>query len=395
MLDERMAGKGFGTFPDLARCLKTMFTDMKEGLVNELDHHEEAFRDIENELRDIQEEIADYGSRLGIIFGRGHSREMQMQAIRCYWKKVSYDMGSEEHPTLAWLKVDSARKREAVTIYEEMIRIVDSYYKEETIETLNGIRINVTGTYLAVRRMYDGLMNLLYKETNRYQPTKVATCETVYADAYFKDYFDKHEAEIEALDYYREEERFDRYLSSLFANPLITDEGTLVEMRHTMLGFLPNDNLVRRIQEERMSIDDLIIHCFGKYGDIMDTNDMEANPQLGLLRQLDTILEILWNYQSFRGQGLVPTGYMFVGVYDKDHNIFNKDNGYDSVLSHRLFEINALGDPDRITFMLWETGIPGHKLKGVEDWAEDYNRKKGYVYAFSDRRLENITMIMP
>mgnify|MGYP006935967549 CR=1 FL=1 len=144
-----------------------------------------------------------------------------------------------------------------------------------------------------------------------------------------------------------------------------------------------------------MSFDELFIHCYGEYSQIVDKEDLEANSQLKLLNQVDTLFETLWSYVNFSGQGLEPDKNLVVGVYDRANNIF-ETHGYQATIngwSH--YNYISLGDPDRIAFMLMETAIPAFKLMGVDAWANEFTQKRNEVYTFSDKRLEDIDMIMP
>ena len=394
MLDERMTGKGFGMFPELARCLNTMLTEMKEGLEDELTQNEALFDRIEH--YDLQQLIADIAENTSRGFwGIGSKRNEQEVAIGLYCDKVRFVEGSADNPTLAWLRVDSIRKKEAVAVYEEMIKIVDGYYKEETIETVNGMKMNVSGAYLAINEMFTALIDSLIRENYSYRPSKVATNGTVYADAYFKEYFEQHEEDLTGFDW-EGGEAFENYISEQFSGFSKVNGEKLAEMRQTLLGLMPADGIIRQVQEERMSIDDLFIHCFGEFGDIIDYNDIKGNPQLELLSRLDTLLEPLWSYHYFNGEGLMPSENMLVGVYDSQNHIFSPSNGYQSAIMERGWcNFIRLGDPDRIAFMLMETAIPAHKLEGVEDWAKEFIQMRQYFYPFSDKRLEGIEMIMP
>ena len=392
LLEQHMTGKGFVTFPDLAIRLKSEFGAMKKGLEDELASHEQMFEKIETDLKKVKTTIAENSS--GGFIGIGNKHPQQQAAIRSYSNKVRFDAGNVTEPTLAWLKVETARKNEAVAIYDEMIRIVENYYKEESVETVNGSMKNVTGLYTAIDRLYKGLMDLLVTENNGYLPSKAAINETVFADAYFKEYFENHDETMALID--QNQIELEDYIASLFVDLPAANQQKLVEMREKLLGLLPADGLVRRIQEEKMSIDDLFIHCFGKYGDIVNKQDMIANPQLKMLNQVDTLFETLWCYLNFSGQGLAPTKNLVVGVYDTQNNIFNTINGYQATISGwNAYQYISLGDPDKIAFMLMETAIPGFKLVEMDAWANEFRQKKEKTYTFSDVRLENIDMIKP
>lgn len=411
-LDKYQAGMGFGSFPDLALSLRQSFVAMKKGLEQEATSYESKFYEIVTQLNAIKNTISQNSSK-GFL-GIGNKRDEQEAAILSYCHKVRFTAGSETNPTLAWLKVESARKAEAIAVYEELIKIVDEYYKKEIKETINGKEEIIKGTYLQIDGMYDSLTGLLIGENNSYKPAFEAKNKTVFADAYFKDYFESHWDE--ALTFNDQAKRaFYEYIGNLFGSQPIVDAGLLAQMREKLLELLGNDDIVKRIhgytQTTRaangtvtttkaiMSIDELFVHCFGTFGNITNPQDLDNNPQLKLLGQVVSLFDPLWSYLKFYGEAdsLRPAKCILYGVYDMNKHIFhNGFGGYSAILPADFGMLPvALGDPDRITFMLWEIGIPGHKLKGVEDWAEDYDRKKEYVYAFSDRRLENIAMIMP
>ena len=393
LLNEHQSGNGFGIFPDLARQLKTLITAMKKGLEEEVTKHEDDFVKTEQELEIIMNSITE--NNPGGIVGRGHRRAEQESWLQAYANKVKYEMGDNSNPTLARLKVEAARKREAIAIYEEMIKIVDEYYKVVTKETIDGPVDSVSGSYKKITGLYNTLMDLLILENNSYQPKKAAVKETLFADAYFKEYFEQHDADTMPLtpEAIRE---LDEYFKGIFTELSITDANKLAEMRNELLKHLPADGLIRKIQEERMSIDEVFIECYKTYGRITNPNDLEAYPQLKMLQQLEAMFDPLWQYKTFP-EGLAPEKHMVVGVYDPDNHIFNEANGYSATINGWVSnrEYVSLGDPDRIVFMLMETAIPAYKLVGVDNWAREFNQKKGNTYTYSDKRLENIEMLMP
>ena len=392
LLDEYMTGKGFVVFPDLAKCLKAMFTDMKAGLEDEVTTQQNQFAEIENvQLRNIKNTIAENKSR-GFL-GIGNKTDEQETALRRYFNKIRFASNSAQNPTLAWLKVDTARKREAISVYEEMIRIIERYYKEEEEETINGPRKNISGSYLAIDGIYSTLTNLLLRENSSYMPSKAAVNETVFADAYFKEYFESHETDTMRM-IPQNEDALDTYIGSLFIDRAVVNSELISQMREELLTLLPNDGIIRRIREERMSIDDVFIHCYGTYDD--NNRNLENNPQLQLLTQVDTLFETLWSYLNFAGQGLAPCKNLFIGVYDTQNHIFNNRNGYQATIAGwNSYQYINLGDPDRIVFLLHETAIPAFKLKDAPMWEEEFKVKRKHVYSFSDTRLEDIDMLMP
>jgi len=395
LLDQHMTGKGFVGFPDLARSLKTLFTAMKDGLEDELRRNDIIFNRIDQHELHLLRNTIDENKSGGIIFGLGSKHSAQEAAIRSYVNKVRFSAGDACNPTLAWLMVDTARKREAVAIYEEMIGIVDSYYKEETKETVNGPETTPKGKFMLVDGLYKVLMDTLLRAISSYQPSMAAVNETVFADAYFKDYFEQHWDETVGLTPQASNE-LNEYIGELFAQRPTIDEAKLEEMRQKLLGLLPADGLVRKIQAEEMSIDELFILCFGDYRDILDHGDTEGNPQLKMLKQVDDLFDTLWSYLNFNGQGLQPVKNMVVGVYDTGDYIFDTNHGYEATISGwNRYDYISLGDPDRIAFMLMETPIPAFKLEGVDAWANEFKQRRSRIYTFSDKRLEGIDMIMP
>ena len=166
-------------------------------------------------------------------------------------------------------------------------------------------------------------------------------------------------------------------------------------LRNKLLSLFPDNNLIKQIATQDISIDELFLHCYKTYGEIHDTKDLDNNPQLKLLGQVRTLFDTLWNYRNFNGQGLAPVKNMVVGVYNTANNIFQQ-GGYSATIGgwNRCDYIN-LGDPDRIAFMLMETAIPAFKLSGVDTWANDFALHRKNTYTFTDKRMENIVMIMP
>ena len=398
MLDERETGNGFGVFPDLARCMRTLLGEMKKGLECELQKEDELFNKIENqELPLLKSSIVENSSG-GVLWGLfGNKHDEQEVAIQGYFNKVLFTVGSAAKPTLAWLRVDTARKTEAVAVYEKMIEILDGYYKEETQQTVNGPITTVKGTFRAVDGMYKVLIDALLRENSSYKPSEAAVNETVFADAYFKQYFEEHEDDTMALNP-QSKNALETYISKLFEERPTVDEEKLAEMRKELLGLLPANGLVRQVESSDMSFDDLFIHCYGDYGKIKKKTDLEANPQLKLLGQVNTLFDTLWRYVNFRGEGLEPSKNLVVGVYDTQNNIFSPQHGYQSSLDGWTtsdYCYIGLGDPDRIAFMLLETAIPAYKLMGVDSWANEFNQNRDSVYTFSDKRMENIELIMP
>ena len=393
LLDKYQIGKGFGSFTDLASCLMASFDNMKKGLEDEIERHETEFKSIEDDLKKLLTTIADKTSK-GFL-GIGSQKSVQETALNAYRRKVLFGNGKESDPTLAWLKVQTARKVEAVRVFEDLIGIVKQYYDVEYKETTNGPEKNESGSFISIDRMYNSLQRELVIENDSYRPKKGALNETVYADAFFKEYFQTHAGEAMQLNA-QAANTLDDYVSNLLKTQPAIDAKLLAQIRQQLLCLLPADDLVKKIEQTQMSFDELFIHCFGTYGNIANPNDLEMYPQLKLLSQVRSLFDPLWNYVNFNGQGLTPTKNMVVGVYDVGNHIFNDQNGYgQTITGWNALEPIGLGDPDRIVFMLMETAIPGFKLSDVDVWANEYEQKKSEVYTFSDKRMEDIDMLKP
>lgn len=393
LLDKHQTGKGFGSFTDLALCLMASFDSMKKGLEDEIERHETKFKSIEDDLVKIKSTIANKTGK-GFL-GIGSQKSEQETAINAYRRKVLYGNGKESDPTLAWLKVETARKVEAVKVFEDLIGIVKQYYDVEYTESTNGPEKKESGSFITIDRMYNSLQRELVIEKDSYRPRIGAYNETVYADAFFKEYFQTHEDETMQLNA-QAVNTFDDYLGNLLTTQPAVDANLLAQIRQRLLGLLSNDDLVKKIEQTQMSFDELFIHCFGTYASIANPGDLENHPQLRLLSQVRSLFDPLWNYVNFNGQGLTPTKNMVIGVYDVNNHIFNTPNGYaQTIQGWNAPRYIGLGDPDRIVFMLMETAIPGFKLSEVNVWANEYEQKKSEVYTFSDKRMEDIDMLKP
>ena len=390
-LDDNMTGLGFGKFPEIAQDLKTIITNMKQGLEDEIEQHKTKFEGIEKQLQILSNTIAENSSKgwLGI----GNKQEEQQIAINQYCKLVRFNTATNQQPTLAWLKVETTRKNEAVGVYEDMLKIIDTYYKQESIDTVDGPQVVIKGIFNSVFDMYKTLKSTLLSKNNSYKPSKAAVNETIFADAYFKDYFEENGAGQLNLGPQEKASLNEKFSSVLKDLPQASQ--AIANLRNQLLDSFPDSDLIKKIARQEISIDQLFMHCYGKYGDIYDTKDLDSNPQLKLLSQVRLLFDTLWCYHNFNGQGLTPVKNMVVGVYDTANNIFQQ-GGYSATIGgwSRYDYIN-LGDPDRIAFMLMETAIPAFKLLGVDSWANDFALHRKNTYTFTDKRMENIVMIMP
>lgn len=394
-LNEFQTQKGFGKFPDIAKRMKNSLTNMKLGLEDEVLQHQNMINQLENDLRKIKNQI-DENKSTGFL-GIGNKTEAQSAAIKSYNKKVELLSATENNQTLGSLKLEISRKDEAIAIYDEMIDIIDSYYKEEEIETgVDKKRIQISGSSLDVQQIYDALKGLVDSENDSYKPSKAAKNETIFADAYFKDYFENHKTEAFELTEQNRIDIEDR-INNIFVNQPKIDNDLLGTLREFLLGLLPEDVRIKRIQRNQLSLDELFIDCFGKAGAIADDHDHTTYPQLGLFGQLDALFDSLWQYKEFKGSNSIPVARQcVVGVFNTDFHILDRNNGYESYLpnTHSYQYIN-LGDPDRIVFMLQETAIPAFKMKEADVWTTEYNKKKKTTYSYTDKRMENIDLISP
>lgn len=278
-LNEFQTQKGFGKFPDIAKRMKNSLTNMKLGLEDEVLQHQNMINQLENDLRKIKNQI-DENKSTGFL-GIGNKTEAQSAAIKSYNKKVELLSATENNQTLGSLKLEISRKDEAIAIYDEMIDIIDSYYKEEEIETgVDKKRIQISGSSLDVQQIYDALKGLVDSENDSYKPSKAAKNETIFADAYFKDYFENHKTEAFELTEQNRIDIEDR-INNIFVNQPKIDNDLLGTLREFLLGLLPEDVRIKRIQRNQLSLDELFIDCFGKAGAIADDHDHTTYPQLG------------------------------------------------------------------------------------------------------------------
>ena len=395
MLSNCQCQKGFGKFPDLTKRMKNSFINMRLGLEDEIAQHQTKITQLETDLRKIKNQIAENTSR-GFL-GIGNKTEAQNAALRSYAKKVELTLATDKEPTLGSLKLEIARKEEAIAIYDELINIIDTFYKEEEVETgTDKKRIQISGSSLDVMQMYDALRGLVDSENDAYKPSKAAKNETIFADAYFKDYYENHKTEAFELTEQAYED-LEQYISKIFAEQPKADNDLLAKLREFLLGLLPEDVKIKKIQKNILSLDQMFIDCFGVASDIADDHDHTTYPQLGLFGQLDALFDSLWQYKEFRGGNSIPVACQcVVGVFNTDFHILDRHNGYNAYLpnTHSYQYIN-LGDPDKIVFMLQETAIPAFKMKDAAVWTTEYNKKKKVTYSFSDKRMEGIDLISP
>lgn len=394
LLDERQSQKGFGCFPDLSKRLKTSFEDMKLGLEDEVSKHEAKEQTLDKELKKIQGIIKN-NSSTGFI-GIGSRKEEQQNAIRSYIAKVE-GIATEANPSLARLKLEILRKQEAIKVYQKLIDTIDLYYKEEEKE-LDGNRksIETSGTSLDIQKSYDGLKRLVDSENNAYQPSAAAKNETIFADAYFKQFFEEHENAAFELNE-QGKANMEALIRKLFDKKEKASNELLAKLRESLLKEIPEDALIKRIEQKKISFDQLFIHCFGQAREIEDDHDLERYPQLGLFSQVETLFDSLWQYDAFATPGSQKVALQcVVGVFDTTNHLLDQNNGYKAFIpNNHSYQFINVGDPDRIVFMLQETAIPAFKMCDAIVWKNEYKAKKDFTYSFSDKRLEEIDMIFP
>ena len=125
-----------GRFPDVVGQLRTLFVAMMEGLIAEKKQHADEYQAIENELSLIKTCIKE--NNPGGSLGRGHRRQHQLSWLDVYSNKVRFEMGNNQKPSLARLKVEDIRMSEAVLLYEKMIQMVDEFYRSDNKESVDG-----------------------------------------------------------------------------------------------------------------------------------------------------------------------------------------------------------------------------------------------------------------
>lgn len=393
LMDKYQTAKGFGCLPDLAKRLSGAFEAMKEGLEDEIGKHEAAFKAIEDRLKKIKTNIADNAGS-GFL-GIGNRQDQQANWIRSYMKEVD-NIGTEATPTLMRVKLEITRKQEAIAIYDTLIKEIEKYYKEEKVELAgNRTAVQITGTSTDVQVMFDSLKSAVQSEFADYAYSKSAKNETIFVDAYFKEYFDAHKTEAFELSE-QAKSNLDEFVKKIFDEKPQINKEKIAEMRQYILDQLPDNVLVKKIQSESISLDKLFIDCFGKASDVEDFRDVVRYPHLGLFGQMDALFDSLWMYEDFRGPNCQAVAQQcVVGVCDTSNHLLDSRNGYQAFLPKRNYQYINVGDPDRILFILQETAIPGFKMAEAGVWRGEYNLKKGNTYSFTDKYLEEIDLLFP
>ncbi|MBR2065436.1 MAG: hypothetical protein IJ971_12145 [Bacteroidales bacterium] len=395
LMDKHQSEKGFGCLPDLSKRFKSAFEAMRAGLEDEIAKHEADEIKIENKLRNLKASIAANanGGFLGIF---GNQLDTQGELIKAYMREVD-NVGSEGTPTLMRIKLEIARKKEAIEIYGALVKKVEEYYKEEEIELGGNARVvQITGSAKDVQAMYDSLRDTVQKEFAQYSSSKAAKTEIIFVDPYFKEYFDSHKNEAFELTA-QAKYNLDEYLKDIFQKKPQVNEELIADMRKFILSQLPETALVKEIYNEKLSLDQIFVRCFGKASDVEDDRDLARYPHLGLFRQVDQIFDSLWQYNDFRGgNSRQVEPQCVVGVCDREDHLLNHTNGYKAHLpgNHNYQYINV-GDPDRIIFILQETSIPGFTMSDANVWRNEYNQMKNSTYSFTDKNLEDIDLLFP
>lgn len=383
---------GFGRFPELAKRLMRTIIRMKEGLEDETSYCLGRKHEMEDGLKVISE-IIDKNSSKGFL-GIGNQEETQKRYIDLFLSKIQ-GVGTDQEPTMTRLVMDVSRKRKAISIYDNLIAIVKQYYDEKTVESDDGeMMLEVHGKSVEVRQMFDSLKSLIERDIDNYKPTRMVVGKTLYADAYFKPYFDTHINSVFDLsdtnikDYYKD-------IADFFANDKDLDEVSLNSLKNRLLNHLNDESVVKKIQQEKMTIDDVFELCFGTAENIKDEYDFKNNQQLVLFNQLTKMFDVMWQYEDFRGDNSIPVNKQcIVGVYDIHSNIMNTDNGYEAYLPNNFsYHYVTVNNPDRISFMLQEFAVPAFKINDIARCETAYTSQKGHIYSFSDIRLENIKML--
>ncbi len=394
MLRKRQSERGFGCLPDLAKRLKSAFEDMKLGLEDEIAKHQKERDKLETELKKIKVKINENSSS-GFI-GIGSKTKEQNNAITSYINKVD-KIGDDDTPTLLRIKLEIARKQEAVNFYNELIAVVESFYKEEIVE-LGGDRtaIQVSGSFIDIQQAYDTLKRNVETEFLEYTYSKSAKNETIFVDAYFKEYFDNNKNEAFVLGE-QEKNELDEFVQKIFIDKTPVGKELIAKMREFVLDRLPENVLIKMIQREELSIDQLFVKCFGKASDVDDSHDKTRYPHLGLFGQVGALFDSLWQYNDFRGGNCQTVALQCViGVNDTQYHLLDNTNGYREYLpGGRHYQAINVGDPDRIMFILQETAVPAFKMSEASVWRGEYKEKKATTYSFSDSRLEDIDLLFP
>ena len=398
MLDEYQTKEGFSRFPDLAKRLCRSFQLMKEGLEDEISQHVKQEESVNNSLKTDEIFIRDhYGN--GFFGLWGSEKEAQKQRISAYKAKVER-LGSNEAPTLCRLALEIARKKEAVKVYDDLINIVNSYYIEEVEEKKGKKSVKTDGSFTEILTIFEGLKKMLDAKIDSYKPSKATKNETIYLDAYLKDYFEQNKGRAFVVSEDTSEALFEQFGKIMQQKNEINDK-LIASLRHFLMTKLSDDSLIKKIQGYTLSIDELFIECFGLAKNITDRKNFNQYPQLAIFDQLAKLFDPLWRYVEFvetksgGSNSLPPQMVCVVGVFNKDNYILDKKNGYGSFLPNGKYQPINVGDPDRILFVLIESAIPAFKMADCKLWQSEYDKMKEGTYSYSDERLEGIEMITP
>lgn len=367
LLKEQQTQKGFSQWKGFVLQLRSDLEERKLWFDHDLAGCDEQLKQKELELVRLLDEV----ERSSSIFGRGRQRA----AIDQYISSVE----GTEIGHLAGLILDKVRKAEVVRIFDEIIRIFDVLRSEDEIQ-----------------KTFDDMLRLVDSEIGAYRPMKRPDT-TVFADDYFLDYFKAHKEEAFVITESTINAALERYFAQILRTGPEVNEQLLDDMRRFVLQQLPDDAMINRIYHHQLTIDELFVHCFGKACDIEDDHDIQRYPHLKLFMQMDSLFDVMWQYEDIKiEEKMLPvTRNVVVGVCDIHNHLLDQNNGYGMYLPTNSYQFINLGDPDRIVFLLQEKAIPAFKLREMVLCYKEFNKKKRTTYAFSDKRLEDIDMIMP
>ena len=370
LINEQQTRKGFSQWTRIVPKLFSDLKEMKTWIDSDLAQCDELLKQKELDLERILNDVESHTS----LFGRIRQRE----DIEWYVSAVE----GAERGHLASLYMDKVRKEEAARIYDEILRVFEVRRPEDEIQ-----------------KTFDDTLRLVDSEIEAYRPQEWS--DSIIADKYFLDYFEAHKGETfvitESINNVLE-----CYLPQILKTGPEVNEQLLDDMRRFVLQQLPDSALINKIYHNQLTIDELFVHCFGKAVDIEDDHDTQRYPQLKLFNQLESLFDVMWQYEAIdtnkEGKGAPVTLDVVVGVCDVQNHLLDQNNGYGVyVPSNYRYQFVNLGDPDRMVFLLHEKAIPAFKLREMAQYFREYNYKRrwGDFYAFSDKRLEEIDMIAP
>lgn len=389
-LDTYKASPGFSTcFPLIANSLNSAFEAMRESMNNEILKHESTKDTIELSLRSIKRNIHDNN---GIFQHRA-----QQEQINSYKRKVEKSgTDDESNATLARMLMQIERKKKAIDVYDDLIEILHKYYKEVREDN----RTETTGNWTLIDNRFKKLIGILSSDCRHDRDRcREIDKEKLYLDSYFRSYFDSNRDDENiniVLDEFNQNQMFDEIKGILISDTEIS-QNTAEMLRNKLLGMIPEQNLVKQISDGRISIDEMFLKCFGDGSDITDWRDFNSHPQLRVFEQLKDLFCTLWSHEAVTEAGsLDPQTHYVIGVNNVNDYILSDQYRYAmNALNTSSMKAIALGDPDKIVFILLETAIPAWKLYSARVMKDSYVANHENVYAFTDKRLEDIDMLWP